>query len=146
MSNIASLLKQEIARVARREVRSQTEKLKKASGAYRAQIAELKRQVTSLRQQIAQAAKANGQARPAAAPIPEASKVRFSSARLKKHRERLDLSAEKFARLFGVTGQTVYNWEAGTRPGMDHLLMIAKLRSLTKRQAQALVAERSGER
>ena len=138
MANIASLLKQEIARVARREVRSETEKLKKASTTFRAQIAELKREVNSLRQQLALVTKANDHARPVAAPV-DAAQYRFSPAKLQRHRERLDLSAEKFGRLFGVTGQTVYNWESGTRPGKDHLKMIAHLRSLTKRQAHALL-------
>lgn len=141
MPNIASVLKDEIARVARKEVRVETEKLKKASSAYRAQIAELKRQVSTLHRQLAQLSKANGPAQPMAdTAAAEAAKVRFSPARLKGHRERLDLSAEKFGRLFGVTGQTIYNWEAGTRPAKDHLVMIAQLRKLTKRQAHHLLA------
>jgi hypothetical protein len=37
--NIASVLKEEIARVARKEVRSETENLKKASAQYRSEIA-----------------------------------------------------------------------------------------------------------
>lgn len=143
MPNIASVLKEEIARVARKAIRAETEKLKKASSAYRAQIAELKRQVSALHRQLAQVAKVSGHARPVAAAPVDASNVRFSPVRLKRHRERLDLSAEKFGQLFGVTGQTIYNWEAGTRPGKDHLVMIAHLRKLTKRRAHAQLASLS---
>ena len=143
MPNIAAILKEEIARVARREVRGETEKLKKASGQHRAHIAELKRQVVGLQKQVTQLSKVNGRARHVEAHAEiDVSKVRWSPAKLQRHRERLQLSADKFGRLFGVTGQTVYNWESGTRPGKEHLVMIAKLRKLTPKQAAAVVAAR----
>ena len=142
MANIATVLRSEIARVARRAVRTETEQLKKSASQYRGQIAELKRQVAGLQTQVTHLSKANGKTQPVAAPV-DASTVRFSPDKLKKHRERLELSAEKFAKLFGVTGQTVRNWEAGTRPDMQYLVRIAQLRRLTKRHAHALVAERS---
>ena len=43
MPNIASVLKTEIARVARKEVRSEIGSLKKATATYRTEIAALKR-------------------------------------------------------------------------------------------------------
>lgn len=139
MPNIASLLKQEIARVARREARAETEKLKRASTQHRLQIAALKREVASLQQLVAQRAKSQM----STASPDDAIKVRFSPTRLKKHRERLELSAEKFGKLFGVTAQTVYNWENGARPDKHHLPAISQLRRLTKRQAHSLVATRN---
>jgi hypothetical protein len=45
MANIATALKSEISRVARKEVRAETLQLKKQSAHYRSQIAALKRQV-----------------------------------------------------------------------------------------------------
>lgn len=138
MPNIAVILKEEIARVARREVRAEMEKLKKASSQYRAQITELKRQVATLQKEVARCAKANGQAKPAAQEI-EVNKIRWSPAKLKAHRVRLDLSADKFGKLFDVSGQTIYNWEGGTRPGKEHMVVIAKLRTLSKRQAHAII-------
>ena len=50
MPNIATILKDEIARVARREVRAETQKLKKASTQHRTVIAALKRQLAALEQ------------------------------------------------------------------------------------------------
>jgi DNA-binding transcriptional regulator YiaG len=138
MPNIASVLKSEIARIARREVRAETERLKQASVAYRAQIRDLREQMAALERQVAQLTKANGTSRSVAVPA-EAGSVRFSPLKLRRHRERLDLSAAKFGKLFGVSAQTVYNWEAGTRPDKNHLMMISQLRRLTKRQAQAVV-------
>lgn len=138
MPNIAVILKEEIARVARREVRAEMEKLKNASSQYRAQIAELKRQVTALQKEVMRRSIAGGQAKPTAPEI-DVNRTRWSPAKLKRHRERLDLSAEKFGKLFDVSGQTIYNWEGGTRPGKEHMLMVAKLRTLSKRQAHAIV-------
>ena len=48
MLNIATVLKAEITRVARRQVRGETLRLKKASGQYRTDIAALKRRVAAL--------------------------------------------------------------------------------------------------
>jgi len=57
MANIASLLKSEISRIARKEVRAETQTLKKASAQYRSDIAALKRSPTAHRE--AETAKAH---------------------------------------------------------------------------------------
>lgn len=141
MPNIATILKDEIARIARREVRSETEKLKKASAQYRTQIADLKRQVAGLQAELSRMTKAAAQSPVATTPELDIAKVRWSAVKFKAHRTRLDLSAEKFGKLFGVSGQTIYNWEGGARPGDEYLPAIAHLRKLTKRQAHLIVAE-----
>jgi uncharacterized protein involved in exopolysaccharide biosynthesis len=48
MPNIATVLKEEILRLARKEVRRQTSVLRKASAQYRQDIAEMKRRVSDL--------------------------------------------------------------------------------------------------
>ena len=48
MSNIATVLKAEISRIARKEIRAETESLKTQSTHYRSQIAALKRQLADL--------------------------------------------------------------------------------------------------
>src|ERR1035437_9145053 len=57
MPNIASLLKDEIVRLARRELRRELEGLRKASAQYRSDIAGLKRRVTDLEKLVSRAAK-----------------------------------------------------------------------------------------
>ena len=57
MPNIASVLKSEISRIARREVKGETAALKKAAGVYRSEIAALKRRTRSLEQQLRQLGK-----------------------------------------------------------------------------------------
>ena len=52
MPNIAAVLKDEISRIARKEIRSETAVLKKASAQYRKEIAALKRQVSNLQGKV----------------------------------------------------------------------------------------------
>ena len=66
MPNIASILKAEISRVARKEVRAEIETLKKASVVHRSSIADLRRQVSALEKELRRVAK--GAVRPSAAP------------------------------------------------------------------------------
>src|SRR3712207_9560718 len=55
MPNIAAVLKSEIARVARKEIRAQTTSLKKAVAGYRHDIATLKKRIQDLERQLKKA-------------------------------------------------------------------------------------------
>jgi len=140
MPNIASVLKEEIARLARKEVRGEAEALKKASAHYRASIAELKREVASLQRTVKQLVKAAGKEQAAGAEKSSEHQIRFSAQRLAAHRAKLGLSAEAYGALIGVTGQSIYKWEAGkARPRASQLDAIASVRKLGKREAAASV-------
>ncbi len=67
MPNIASILKSEIARVARKEIRGETLQLKKAVGVYRSQIAALKRRAQALEKQLRGLRKGGAKPEPAQA-------------------------------------------------------------------------------
>ena len=61
---------------------------------------------------------------------------RFSPAWLTSHRERLQLSAEDYGLLVGVSAHTIYNWEKErTRPRTKQLEALASVRGLGKRAA-----------
>ena len=64
MANIASILKAEISRVARKEVRAETLGLKKAVGAYRGEIAALKRRAQALELEVRRLRKGQPKAEP----------------------------------------------------------------------------------
>ena len=57
MPNIASVLREEIVRLARKEMRSEMEGLKKTSAQFRSEIAALKRRVAALEKQVARLSK-----------------------------------------------------------------------------------------
>lgn len=144
MPNIMSVLKQEIIRLARKELKGQTLVLKKASAQHRRDIAELKRQVAGLNKPVAVLQKAVLKKLPAV-PATEGAKVRFTAKGLVAQRKRLALSAADYAKLVGVSGLTVYKWEAGkNRPRKAQVAALAALRNLGKREALARLATLKG--
>ncbi|MCU0770191.1 MAG: helix-turn-helix transcriptional regulator [Verrucomicrobia bacterium] len=138
MSKIGSLLKEEIVRLARKEMRAGVRPLKRTGGQYRRDIAELKRQVKVLTARLAQQEKQLLQAMVACPPPEPEKRPRFSAKRLRSQRKRLGLPAAAFAQLVGVTPLSIYNWERGVvRPRPELVKVLASLRSLTKRDAHA---------
>ena len=138
MPNIAAVLREEITRLARKEIKSQTESLRKASAAYRRHIADLKRRVEELERE------ASKRQMPKDEPsqVSEADAVRFSAKGLRSNRKRLGLTAADYGKLIGVTAQTVYSWEqAHTRPRKQHTAASAAVRTMGKKAAQARLAE-----
>lgn len=138
MPNIGTLLRDEITRLSRRTLRSEVGATRKASAQHRRQIAALKRQVAQLERQVSMLARRMSQVT-AAAPVDSSPKrVRFVAKGLRSQRERLGLSAADFGRLVGVSAQSIYNWEhEGARPRNQQAAILAALRSLGKREAQA---------
>jgi DNA-binding transcriptional regulator YiaG len=137
MPNIATVFKQEISRLARKEAKSLTTATKKASAQHRRDIAQLKREIKELSKQVAffrtQERKRSNQ--PASKENAEGR--RFSPRGLSTHRNKLGLSAEDYAALVGVSGQTIYNWEQGrSRPRQQQLAALVEVRSLGKREAE----------
>jgi DNA-binding transcriptional regulator YiaG len=144
MSNVASVLKEEIARVARKEIRRETSSLKKSSTAYRSEIAALKRRVLELERQLRRGGRAGQSSPPSAADEDSVSPgTRFSAKSMAAQRRRLGLSAAECGLLIGASAQSVYNWEEGkVRPRALHLPAIYALRSLGRRQANEIVETR----
>lgn len=141
MANIASLLKSEISRVARKEVRGETAGLKKAVSSYRSEIAALKRRAQALEAELRRLGKATAKALPAAAEDPPARAQRFSPKGLASQRKRLGLSALECGLLVGASGQSIYNWEDGkARPRARFMPAIASLKGMGKRAAAAKLA------
>ena len=139
MPDITSVLKSEIVRIARKEVRTQTEGLKKSATSYRAEIAALKRRTQDLEQELRRLVKVA--AKEAATTLTneaEQRTFRFVAKGFASTRARLGLSAEDCGLLVGASSQSVYNWEKGeARPRAAHLPAIAALRTMGKKEAAA---------
>jgi DNA-binding transcriptional regulator YiaG len=143
MPNIASILKSEISRVARKEVRGETLGLKGAVSAYRAEIAALKRRTQALEQELRHLSKASAKIAQVVAKEVSSRTLRFSAKGLASQRRRLGLSADNCGLLVGTSGQSIFNWEQGkVRPRAEHLPAIATLRTMGKREAAARLAPR----
>lgn len=135
MPNIATILKEEIVRLARKELKKELEGLKKAVASHRSEIASAKKRLLALEKQAARLVKA--------APKPKvdpetASKLRFNVKGFATKRQKLGLSAEAMGQLLGVSAQTIYNWESGkTRPKKAQIEAIAGVRKMGKREVNA---------
>jgi DNA-binding transcriptional regulator YiaG len=137
MPNLASMLKAEIRRLAKREIKAATRSTKQAVAQYRRDIAMLKRLVQVQQKEIqflrTQEQKRLHQPQTTEHPVEG---VRFSVRSVRAQRRRLGLSAEDFGKLIGVSAMTVYNWEHGKgRPKNYRLGAFAALRTIGKREA-----------
>ena len=143
MATLANALKEEISRLARKEVRQQIAETVKSAARSERDIAELKRQIQTLQQKPSAtrtqdapkqpgdkkaaskkaaskkapgkkaAAKRQGGKVDDAQSATQSARSRFSAEGLKASRERLGLSADNYGRLIGVSGLSIYNWEQG---------------------------------
>ena len=144
MSNIAVVLREEITRLARKEIRSQTKALRKASAEHLKKIAEMKRQVSELQRKVTSLEKQAHRNIPSQVGEPDTKGFRFSARGLRSNRKRLGLSASDYGKLIGVTGQTVYKWEQeASRPREQQMAALAALRRMGKKEARERLEELS---
>jgi len=139
MPNIAVVLKDVIRRVAKREIKALTGKMKQAVAKYRRDIAHLKRQARTQDKEIAllkrQERKRLDESPAKAKPLEG---VRFSARSVKAQRRRLKLSAADYGKVVGVSGLTIYHWEQGkSRPRKAQLAALVAARGLGRREALA---------
>jgi DNA-binding XRE family transcriptional regulator len=150
MSTIANALKQEIARVARKELKDEIAALRKLTTAHRSEIAALKREIKALHGVVKGLQK--GQARPAsssqAAPADAAPTKRrgrqteFRAEQLLAHRTQLGLTQAQMAQLIGASALSVYKWESGkVQPRAAQKEQITAALQLGKRAVKAKLQE-----
>jgi DNA-binding transcriptional regulator YiaG len=146
MADVAGVLKEEIRRLAKKEIKAETAATKQAVAQYRREIANLKRQVAEQQKKIAFLE--NREKKRLEEPQTDgvAENVRFSARSVKAQRDRLGLSAADYAKLVGVSPLTIYNWEKGkTRPRQEQLAALVAVRDIGKREAMSRLELLEGE-
>lgn len=142
MPNIATVLKDEIVRLARKEVKREVVALRTQIVAQRRSLAAFKKQLSDVQRLAKEGARAARSAKPASTAPSRPG--RFSAKGLRALRTRLGLTAPAFGRLIGVSAQSVYNWETElSRPREAMLVTLRQLRSLNKRDAAKRLASLS---
>lgn len=140
MANIASILKEEISRLARKELRKETESLHKAVASYRHQLSAMRRRIEQLERQQKRVAKTISTV-PSEDPEGDVN-LRFRAEGFAQHRKRLGLSAREMGLLVDASGLTVYKWEKGeAKPRAKSLQAIAAIRKMGKRDAMKRLQE-----
>jgi DNA-binding transcriptional regulator YiaG len=136
MPNIARLLRAEVSRLSRKEIRSEVAATKNATTQHRRHIATLKRQVSQLERQVALLSRKVLNTPQAVSAVSTATRPRFVAKGLRSQRKRLGLSAADYGKLLGVSAQSIYNWERElASPRNEQLSRLAALRGIGKRQA-----------
>ena len=141
MSALIKMLKEEIVRLACREIR-------KANKGLRLDSARLKRDNAALKRRVARLEADNAfflsaERRRVVAPVVLSDKpVRITARNVRTMRKRMRLPQAAFAKLVGVTGQTVLNWEKKQgrlriQPGIA--AAIARLKGIKAKEARKLV-------
>ena len=133
MSQLMAVMKDEIRRIARKEIKAATAGLKKDQTTFRKTVAALRRQTKEHRSTIRQLLKVATKQAKMATMAPEAaegSKVWVTAKGIRARRKKLKLSQAQFGKLVGVSGHTVLKWEHGSGT--------LKFRSQTRRALLAI--------
>ena len=145
MAKMEQVIKDEILRLARKEIRAtclpvarDVRQLKRTVSALRKTVAALEKQVKQLlSQRMTEASKLE-------APAEQVKTARFSPGLIKSIRTRLAISQGQLATLVGVTSACVGFWEQGrSRPGARNKEALVALRKLGKREVRKVLAERA---
>ncbi len=146
MSQFSILLKKEISRIAKKEVRAEVTPAKKSGSQARSEIAALKKRIARLEAAIKKLGNPAGRGRAVVsqATAVDSPKLRFRSGGFATLRKKLNLSAHEMAILLGVSAQSVYHWETGkSKPQARQLAAIAAVRKLGKKEVTARLAGES---
>jgi len=147
VTTLATALKDEIRRLARKELKTQSGPTAQAVARHRREIAQLKRQLREQEKQIAflVARERKRIDEPDVAKDLD-SGARFSARSVRAQRKRTGLSAADYAKLVGVSALTIYNWEQEkSRPRKEQLASLVSLRGIGKREAQAKLGLLNGD-
>ena len=149
MPNVMTCLKQEITRLARKEVRAALIIVKKDKLAVKRRIIPMQKDIALLKKELRLQSRALTQKQDAAAPAKEeGERVRITAKGVKALRRKLRLSQALFAKLLGVSALSVFKWE--NKAGKVEMRSRARtaflrVRALTPREAVAAL-EQAGEK
>ncbi|MCC6145378.1 MAG: helix-turn-helix domain-containing protein [Candidatus Hydrogenedentes bacterium] len=113
MANLELILKEEIRRLARKEVKAAVGEIQKENRDLKKAVRGLKQQVDALERKsrkVIRHVDAQREVEMKATPE-QAERARISADSVRKLRQKLGLTQADFALLLGVSGQSVYQWE-----------------------------------
>lgn len=141
MPDIVSVLKQEITRLAKKEVRTGVNPIKKQTLEFRKAIAALKSQLARMERTMAKLVADASKRMVIPAPEDGEPKVRISPGAVKRQRSRLKLSQKEMGQLLGVSTATIVGWESGkSKPRGVNKEAFAELRNLGIKEVRERLA------
>jgi DNA-binding transcriptional regulator YiaG len=147
MGKVESTIKEEIIRLAKREMRKVTVPLGKDVRVLKTTVSQLRKGVSSLQRFAArQESELSGSKKKLEASPEELEKSRFSPRLIKGLRDRLGITQKQLATLAGVTVGAIFQWEKGIfDPRDEKKSVLVALRKLGRREVKKLLEEKSRE-
>jgi len=135
--NVMGVLRAEIRRLARKETKEAVRELKRQVMALRRRMAMTKKRMNEVERAALRAGSARAAAQTPAAEN-DGGQIRFSPRWVRVHRSRLGMSRRVYAKLVGVSPQTILLWEQGkARPRRSALATWRELRGKGIRELKA---------
>lgn len=147
MPNLSQVIKAEIARISRKEIKTAVNPIRSSSIILKKTAAKLKRRIAALEVDIKRLRAFNNTLvaeRKSRAVQTSDGKVRITAKGINTLRNKLGLSQESFAKLLGISSQAVYIMEhkqGRLSPRSATLANLLSIRGIGKREAQSRLAE-----
>lgn len=144
MPNYASVLNDEIARIARREIKAEVTPLTKRNLELRKKVSNQAKQIAALESKLSKFEKELGieDIIPVAFSEEEVGKARVSPKYIANVRSKYELSRNDMAFLLDVNANSIYLWETGrATPRWEAKSKVMQLRNMGKRKVNELLNE-----
>ena len=143
MPNVAQVLREEITRLARKEVRTACDPLRKQLRTLRQAVKGQQETITKLDRALAKMATLSPDTSASLHTLEEeTTQARVTPASIRRHRNRLKLSQAQLGTLLDVSTNTIVRWEAGTsKPRVQYRGALLKMRGLGRRDVTKMLEE-----
>lgn len=147
MPNVAQVLKEEISRLARKEIRASCDPLRKQVQSLRRTVRTQQETIDKLERSLSKMVEmtATDAGTSLYAPTEEKeqrSRARVTPASIRRHRLRLGLSQAQLGGLLNVSTNTIVRWEQGSsKPRVQHRTALLRLRDLGVRDVKQILEE-----
>ena len=144
MGKLEGMIKSEIVRLAKREIRKIARPLSRDIRSMRSTVSQLRKTVLALQRLTARQESESRKEKVLLEAAPEeVKKSRFSPRLIHTLRKRLGITQKEMATLTGVTVGAIYQWEQGMfEPRGQKKGMLVALRKLGRREVRKLLEER----
>lgn len=147
MGKVEGIIKSEILRLAKREIRKISVPLGRDVRSLKSVVSQIRKTVMALERLATQQQKELSKRKVPLEATPEEIKIsRFSPRLIRSLRKRIGVTQKELATLCGVTVGAIHQWESGMfKPRGEKKGMIVALRKLGRREVRKLLEERKGE-
>ena len=143
MGKLESMIRDEILRLARREMRKSFVPLRRDVRSMKGIVSQLRKSVLNLERFKSQEQKQMAQKAVPEVTLEEVKKARFSPRLIRSLRKKLRITQKELAVLAGASVGAVHQWEGGkSQPRAVKKARLVALRSLARRDVKKLLEER----